>query len=133
MKVKPKNRKSMILLVLVVVVVVAAASYLGLGTTRSGMRIGYAGNEGLRGWSGNYMLMDGTFRHTIWPKTIPTILHLDVKTEAGTISIEMTDADGAVLFDEENMVTGSFDIAVESHVKVRIDADQHKGGFHIGE
>ena len=46
MKYKPKNLKPVVLIVVVALVLIAAASYLGIVTTRSAIRIGYIGNGG---------------------------------------------------------------------------------------
>ena len=51
------------------------------------------------------------------------MLHMDVTTDGGTISIEIQDADGNVLFDEHDIGTEAFDVAVSGKVVVRITAD----------
>ena len=58
-------------------------------------------------------------------------LHIEVRTDEGSISIEIQDAEGRVLFDEDDIGTESFDVAVSGKVVVRIIADHHKGSFDI--
>lgn len=59
------------------------------------------------------------------------MLHIEVITDNGTISIEIQDTDGNIIFDEYDIGTSSFDVAVSGKVVVRIIADNHKGSFSI--
>lgn len=102
---------------------------LGIEGTRSATRIGYVGNEGYSSWTGRYSFLDGTMKKSIHPKT--DVLHIEVRTDDGIISIEIQDADGNVIFDEYDIGTASFDVAVSGKVVVRITADNHKGSFSI--
>lgn len=129
MKYKVKSLKSAIALVAVIVVAILAANFFGIGTQRSAVRVGFVNNGGWRSWSANYTLLDGWLEHTIRPEA--DILHVEVETESGTISIEMKDADGEIVFSEGNIETTSFDVKVPEKVVIRVDADHHKGGFSI--
>lgn len=131
MKYKPKNLKSTVLIVVTVVVLIAAANFLGIGTMRSATRIGYVGNDGWRSWSASYTMLDGKLKHTIHPKDTQETIHVEVVTEEGSISIEMKDADGNVIFAENNIATSTFDVNVSGKVVIRIEADKHKGSFNI--
>ena len=101
----------------------------GIESSGSAIRIGYVGSEGYSSWSGRYSSLDGTMKRSIHPKT--DMLHIDVTTDSGTISIEIKDADGSVIFDEHDIGTESFEIAVSGKVVVRITAENHKGSFDI--
>lgn len=129
MKMKPKSVKSTILIVVVVLALIAASRILGIGTMRSATRIGYIGNEGWRNWSGSYTLLDGNMTHTIRPEG--DTLAVAVETESGTISIEIKDADGNIIFDQDNIITETFHVGVSGKVVVRIDADNHRGSFSM--
>lgn len=129
MKDKPKYLKFTVLFVIIVVAFVFLLRYLGIGTLRSATRIGYVGNAGWSSWSASYTLLDGWQQHTIRPKT--DTLHVEVKTESGTISIEMKDADGNILFSGNNIETSSFEVKVSGKVVIKIEADHHKGSFNI--
>lgn len=129
MKIKPKNVRSAILIVVIVFALLAAAHFLGIGTTRSAIRIGYVGNEGWREWSASYTLLDGSLRHTLRPRSSDTVLYVDVKTVSGTISIEIKDAEGKIIFQQEDIGTNSFDIEITGKVFVIVKADEHKGSF----
>lgn len=129
MKYKPKSPKSAVIFVVIVVAVIILLSSLGIGTLRSGIRVGYVSHDSLNSWSASYFWLFGRLQHTIYPET--DTLHVEVKTESGTISIEMKDADGNVIFSENNIGTSSFDVNVSGKVVIKIEADQHKGGFDI--
>ena len=129
MKYKPKSLKSAIILVVIVVAFILLLSYLGIGTLRNATRIGYVGNDGWSSWSASYTLLDGRLQHTIRPET--DTLHVDVETESGTISIEMKDEDGDIIFSESNIETSSFEVNVSGKVVIIIKASRHKGSFDI--
>ena len=129
MKYKPKSLKSAIILVVIVVAFILLLSYLGIGTLRNATRIGYVGKDGWSSWSASYTLLDGRLQHTIHSET--DTLHVDVETESGTISIEMKDADGNIIFSESDIETSSFAVNVSGKVAVKIEADRHKGSFDI--
>ena len=126
MKHKPK---SVILIIVLTVIGILVARALGFASTRTATRIGYIGNEGWSTWSGSYTLLDGTMEKSVHPKGDD--LHITVETEEGTISIAIKDADGNMIFDENNIGTTSFDAEVSGKVTVRIIADHHKGSFAI--
>ncbi len=102
---------------------------LGIEGTRSATRIGYVGTEGWSSWTGRYSSLDGTMKKSIHPKT--DVLHIEVKTDSGLISIEIQDTDGNIIFDESNIKTASFNVDVSGKVTVKIAADSHKGSFSI--
>lgn len=129
MKDKPKSLKSTIVFAVIVVAAISLFSYLGIGTLRSATRIGYVGNDGWSSWSASYTLLDGRLQHTIRPET--DTLHIEVQTESGTISIEMKDADGNIIFFKNNIETSSFEVEVSGKVIIKIEADHHKGSFDI--
>lgn len=131
MKNKTKNLISVALIVITVVTLIAIANFLGIGTMRSATAIGYVSNDGWRNWSASYTMLDGTLTHTIRPKDTQEKIHVEVVTEDGSISIEMKDADGNVIFDEDNIETSTSDVNVSGKVVVRIEADKHKGSFNI--
>lgn len=125
----PKNKRTTVLLLVIVAVVAIAAGACGLTSTRSAMRIGYAGNEGRSSWSGHYVLLDGTMQKSVYVDG--DALEVAVETKSGSISLEMKDAAGNVIFDEQNIGTMSFPVEASGKVVVRITADHHKGSFQI--
>ncbi len=124
-----KSLKSIIILLLLIVVATFVMNFFGIGTQRSAVRVGYTSHDGWRNWSANYTLLDGWLQHTIRPET--DTVHVQVTTESGDISIEMKDTTGNVIFFETNITTTSFEVEVPEKVIIKIDADNHKGGFLI--
>lgn len=129
MRYRLKSKKANVVILVIGLIVILAAVACGITSTRSTMRVGYAGNESRSSWSGQYMLLDGTMQKSIHPSG--DVLNVAVETKSGTLSIQIKDADGNVLFDEENIGTTSFDVTVSDKAVVRITADHHKGSFHI--
>ena len=129
MKVRPKSIKATVFIIAIAVIAMIAAKFFGFSSTRSATRIGYIGNEGSSSWSGSYIKLDGTMEKTIFPDG--NALSIAVKTESGSISIEIKDTDNNVIFDKDNIGTETFQTAVSGRVTVTIKADDHKGSFNI--
>ena len=123
------KRKKIWLLILAIAAVVLAVIWGGGVSTRSAVRIAYTGSETRSNWTGRYASLDGTMRKTIHPQG--DHLHIEVETKSGTISMEVRDADGELLFDGDDMETGAFDVPVSGKVTVLIEADHHQGSFRI--
>ena len=123
------KRKKAWLLILAIAAVVLAVIWGGGVSTRSAVRIAYTGSETRSNWTGRYASLDGAMRKTIHPKGDQ--LHIEVETKSGTISMEVRDADGELLFDGDDMETGAFDVPVSGKVTVLIEADHHQGSFRI--
>lgn len=102
---------------------------LGIESPGSATKIGYVGNEGYSSWTGRYSFLDGTMKKSIYPKA--DVLHIEVRTDDGMISIEIQDTDGNVIFGEYDIGTASYDVAVRGKIVARIIADRHKGSFSI--
>lgn len=130
MKVRPKTLKGTVLLMLVIAAAVVAVCVISGTSIRSAARIGYVGSERRSSWSGKYVSLDGTMRKKLHPKS--DCLHIEVETRSGSLSIEIKDGLGKVIFDEDNIGTESFDIPVSGTVSIRLEADKHQGSFQIG-
>jgi len=65
----------------------------GVGTSRSGMRIGYVENATRNGWNAEYALLDGYMQRTLRTANDSEVIRIVVETEEGNISIEIKDAD----------------------------------------
>lgn len=125
------NYKAVILIAFSVIILIAASNFFGIGTIRSAIRIGYDEHTGGQSWSASYTMLDGKMKRAIDLKDTQDMLHVEIVTEDGSISMEMKDADGNVIFDENNIETSVFDVKASGNVVVRIEADQHKGSFSI--
>lgn len=131
MKYRAKNPKSAILVIVAAIALVAVISVFGIGNGHSAVRIGYVSHEGQQNWSASYQLLDGTFEHTLRPETAQKSLHIKIVTESGSLSLELKDAGGNLIFDKENIETSEFDVPISEKTAVRIEADGHRGSFSI--
>lgn len=87
------------------------------------------GKDGWSSWSASYTFLDGRLQHTIHPET--DTLQVAVEMESGTLTMEMKDAGGTILFSESDIGTSSFEVNVPGKVVVTIQASRHKGSFAI--
>ena len=131
MKRKPKALRSALMIAAAVAVWIITANFLGIGTMRSAIRIGYTGTDGWRSWSASYLTLDGKLKHTIRPKDTHEALHVEIVTESGSISLEMKDKNGTVIFEQDAIATSTFDVKISGKVVVLIEADHHRGSFDI--
>lgn len=130
MKVKPQSTKGWILLIVVIVAVVTVILYAGISHTRSALRIGYVGINGWSSWSGHYQLLDGNMRKMLHFNSSQNIA-LKVETESGTLSVEIKDTTGKVIFSQSSVGNISRSISVDGNIVVTLSADKHKGSFSI--
>lgn len=113
----------------VAVTVIFAIKMFGGPSVRSSTRIGYVGNDGRSHWSGRYVMLDGTMEKNIRPEK--NSLHIEVETTSGTISIEIRDENGVVIFDKKDIASEMFDLNASGKVRVKITAEKHRGSFSI--
>ena len=62
------------------------------------------------------------------PESSDKYLNFDIDTESGTISIEVQNADGEVIFQKADIDSSdSFEVDVTGKIQVIIKANKHKG------
>lgn len=105
----------------------------GLGTMRSGNRVGYTELADRNSWSANYLYLDGFMQRNLWKAETEEELHIVVETMEGTLAIEIKDEEGNVIFSQENMETGRYEAPASEKYVVRVTAEEHKGSFYIGD
>lgn len=88
-------------------------------------------NEGRYHLRASYALLDGTETKTVHAITTPDILHVEVETESGSLSIVVTDKKGNLVFSQESIPSSKIDVEIPGDVKLKITADHHKGSFYI--
>lgn len=125
-----KTGKSAVWIIAAVLLMVVLTRSLGLGTSRSAVCVGFVEHGGTKNWSASYMLLDGSLQHTLHLGQEQT-LSLEVETQAGSISIEMQDAQGGQIFYETQMDTQTIQIPAAGRIVVTVKADDHKGSFRI--
>jgi len=105
----------------------------GLGTTRSGVRIGYSETATRNRWVAEYSFMDGYLQRNLWTADNEDNITIVIQTEEGSIAIEVKDEEKNVIFSQKNMESGTYEVEVTGKYTVRIMAEDHKGGFYIGK
>lgn len=131
MKYKPKVKKTTIIFLAIVAVFFVAAHIMGFTSFRSASRIGYMETQTPYNWSASYISLNGTMQKNMKAKSSQDTFHIETETKEGSLSIEVYDSDGNLIFSESEMGNESFDIEVHGKIKVVIDADNHSGGFSI--
>lgn len=129
MRLKLKDPKMTIAIVVVAIAVALLLKSMGFASSKSGTRIGYISNEGWDIWSASYHLLDGTMEKIV--HTEDGELSISVTTESGNLSMVILDSDNKVLFEQNNIPSGSYTVSATQKVTIRILAESHKGSFEI--
>ena len=129
MKEKQQRKKRMIFLIAILVVAVIAVKWIK--GTSTYLRIGYIEKEDPNSWSGSYLFLTGTMQKMISPKTKEDVLYIAVETTSGTISIQIKDSSGGIIFDRDRIGTEDFVIEVSESITIQIKANQHRGSFFV--
>lgn len=134
---EPEARKGTsgkkIISILALAIFVGIMTLGGVGTMRSGNRVGYTELADRNSWSANYLYLDGFMQRKLWKAETEEELHIVVETMEGTIAIEIKDEEGNVIFSQENMETGRYEAPASEKYVVRVTAEEHKGSFYIGD
>lgn len=125
-----KTGKTAVWIAAAVLLIVVLTRALGLGTSRSTVCVGFVEHGGRKSWSASYTLLDGKLRHTLHLGQEQTIT-LEVETQAGSISVEMQDAQGKQIFYKTQMDTLTIQIPAAGKIVVTVKGDDHKGSFCI--
>ena len=105
----------------------------GLGTTRSGVRMGFWESASRTGWTAEYSYMDGYMQRNLRTADNADGITIVIDTEEGSIVVEIKDEAKNVIFSQENMESGTYEVEASGKYIVRVTAEEHKGGFYIGE
>ncbi len=117
-------------LVLLMLAFPIGLNFLGV-SSRSVTRINYTGNAGLRTWSARYSRLDGVMSKRLYPESDATDYVIEVDTEAGSLTIELRDSSGSIVFSGEELQSGSYPVTLTGTSRVIITAKDHTGGFAI--
>ena len=131
MKLKSQNAKTKIIIVVFVVLFVLIMTSSGMTEFSSGTKIGYVSDKGKDHWSAHYISIDGTFLKTIYPEDGQDTLYIKTETSEGRISITVEDRNSNILYRNDDTVNDEFRLKIDGKVKIRIEADKHKGSFDI--
>ncbi len=119
------------ILAFILIAIIPSVLAIIFGDGSSHIRVGYIGNQDWDSWSGRYTLLDGEMSHTVHSDTGK--LYISVETSEGSISVEVTNANGDVIFSEANIGTEEFELDASGRLNIKINADGHKGSFVIGD
>lgn len=132
-RVKAAPQKSIFVLVAIAVVMGLAMWGLlgGVGTISSGTRVMYVSNEGRSHWSASYQYFNGFIQRNLWVAENEDGFAVVITSEEGSMDVEVKDENGNVIFAQENIQTGSYEVKATGKVVIRIDCEKHKGSFDI--
>lgn len=132
-RVKTAPQKSIFVLVAIAVVMGLAMWGLlgGVGTISSGTRVMYVSNEGRSHWSASYQYFNGFIQRNLWVAENEDGFAVVITSEEGSMDVEIKDENGNVIFAQENIQTGSYEVKATGKVVVRIDCEKHTGSFDI--
>lgn len=116
-----------------VVAVVMFVLILSSGTTsfRSGLRMGWVGNNTKDHWNATYSFHDGYVQRTINTDGEPTTLAVEIISNSGEMGMTVTDENGSVIYNEYGIETSSFQIDIPGKVTVKITGEDHRGSFSL--
>lgn len=97
----------------------------------SGLKVDWSERKGPDFWRASYAYYDGWRKSTINRNETATTLYAEVVTESGALGMTVTDGEGNVLFSEEAVETGSFEIPIRGRTGLRLTADGHKGRISL--
>ena len=127
---KNVNMKTAIPVMVVVLIVLIVLKATGLMSFRSGMRLGFAGNDGLHKYNGSYSKISGTFKHTIRPSKDSDTLHCEIKTDSGSLHVEIIQkSDDTVLCDKDISGNETFDLKSSGKVAITLKTGGHSGSY----
>ena len=127
---KSVNMKIAIPVMLGVLVLFIVLKSLGLITFRSGTRIGFAGNDGIHKFNGNYHKITGTMNHNLRPSKDSNSVHCQITTKSGTLHVLITQKDDdKVVLDREISGDETFDVAAEGKVNIKLSTEAHSGSY----
>ena len=129
---KKLGLKATIPVLLAVLVLMVVLKSFGLLTFRSGVRIGFAGNNGLHIYEGSYVKIMGTMIHDLKPSKGSDHLHCEVKTDSGTLHVLIEQrSDGKVLLDREISDNLDLDIEADGKVRIKLTTSEHSGSYRF--
>ncbi len=115
----------------VVCAAVAMAVLLPLAPMQQAVQIGYAESYGFDSWSAAYVYFDGTQYKMLSPGDDPVSYTLEVDTKAGILSVTVTDSEGTVLFSQEALPSGTYQLSLSGKAQITVVGQGHRGGFSI--
>ncbi len=119
------------LYVLSLIFLITFISFFSNGTMRSVLIVG--GNEwsNRTSWSGEYKFVDGFMQRNLWTAEEDSGFQIVIEKNEGIIGFEIKDKNGIVLFQQEQMEAGSYEVEASGKCTVRVTLDDYKGSFAV--
>lgn len=102
-----------------------------VGVTNSGVRMGFVQQYSSQEWSASYRLLNGTVSKTIYPKSGLNVCHISIETAQGSLSIEMTDSSGNVVFSAGDVPPGAIAVPISGATRIKFTGKDHRGSFSV--
>lgn len=119
---------STILVIAVLLIVMTAGGGI---TTGSGVKVMWSEQKTRDSWSADYAYFNGYQQRTITTDDEESTLDVQIVTTDGSVGIVVTGDDGRIVYEQDSIPTSSFSIEIPGKVRVRIDANAHKGSFSL--
>ena len=127
---KKVSMKVSILAMLVVLVMVIILKSFGLLTFRSGMRLGFVGNDGIHRFSGSYSKITGTMTHNLKPSKDSNKVHCEITTKSGTLHVVILQrTDNKIVLEREISGDEAFDVTADGKIQVKLSTEEHSGSY----
>ena len=129
---KKANMKIAIPVMIGILALVIILKCFGLITFRSGMRLGFVGNDGIHTFNGSYSKISGTMTHSIRPSKDSDSVHCEITTKSGTLHVVISRKDnGEVLLDKDISGDETFDVTAGGTVRVELSTEEHSGSYRF--
>ena len=129
---KNVNMKVAIPVMAGVIVLVIILKSFGLLTFKSGVRMGFVGNDGIHKFNGSYSKISGTMSRVLRPSEGSNTVHCEITTKDGTLHVLITQKnDDKVLVDRSISGNETFDVQAEGRVNIKLSTSEHKGSYNF--
>ena len=125
-----KKGKSAILAVVVILVILLVTGNIGI-TRSQALRIKSKEFATKTQWSVEHQFCDRYMSRTMQAANEEDV-QIVVVTEEGNISIKIEDMDGNIIFEQEEIPSGNYPVKLDGKYKVRVEFEDHRGSFYIG-
>ena len=82
-------------------------------------------------WKQSHMLFDGTEIRSFSLGDEQQKMEVTVVTEKGEIDITVFDSNREKIFEIDDAKTGTYEFTASGKIKIKVEADSHKGNFEI--
>ena len=103
----------------------------GFASTQSGLHMGWVESNSPDHWSATYSFHDGYVQRMVNSNGDPTVLKVEIVSSSGEIGMTVTDENGNVIYDQQEIETSSFEIEISGKVTVKITGEDHKGSYSL--